>query len=644
MSVWNRLSNIKSQSQSKKRKSNVLEEDDNNESQNVPFVSASGTRNYLMKDPVLDWFDLYYNNNQQFQKELNSGSKPNKKRKLNPVVSNQENSMQVLFDKGNAFEAKITEYLNHHFKDQVVSVNTVGSSGCNIDNHNKTVEYMKKGVPIILQAVLINNENKTRGTADIVIRSDYMNKLVKRPVLTGGDENIRAPNLTGNYHYRVIDIKWSDMTLCANGYTIRNEGRFPCYKGQLAIYNCIIGKIQGYIPNQTYIMSKSWKIDSRQNYSEGYSCFDLLGVIDYSDFDAKYIDMTCEAIKWVRDVKMNGSTWNPLRPIREELYPNMSNYSDAPWTEAKKKLAEKINEITQIWYVNDKNRKYAHEQNIMSWKDERCTSQTLGITGDIKTSTIDAILDVNREKELQIIPDIIENNLMNWQIASNVDFYVDFETVSEYLYTNEMDLNNSKAISDLIFMIGVGFVVNNEWQYKVFMSKELTVAEECRIMNEFTQFVLQKSSECDKKSEYFPRLFHWSNAEISNFNHASQRHSNQWDAWNKQVMWVDMYYVFTNEPITIKGAFNFKLKNIGKAFYDLGFIKTLWDDSGPHDGLGAMMSSIQYFKADKNEETIQSVIKYNEIDCKVIWEIVDYLRKNNCKPELFKYDLNIRND
>ena len=42
---------------------------------------------------------------------------------------------------------------------------------------------MLKQTPIILQATLLENELKLRGIADIIIRSDYINKLFKEPVL-----------------------------------------------------------------------------------------------------------------------------------------------------------------------------------------------------------------------------------------------------------------------------------------------------------------------------------------------------------------------------------------------------------------------------------------------------------------------------
>ena len=61
-----------------------------------------------------------------------------------------------------------------------------------------------------------------------------------------------------NYHYRVIDIKWSQLQLCSDGFKILNSDRYPAYKGQLAIYNLALGKIQNYIPNNAYILGKSY--------------------------------------------------------------------------------------------------------------------------------------------------------------------------------------------------------------------------------------------------------------------------------------------------------------------------------------------------------------------------------------------------
>jgi len=63
-----------------------------------------------------------------------------------------------------------------------------------------------------------------------------------------------------------------------------------------------------------------------------------------------------------------------------------------------------------------------------------------------------------------------------------------------------------------------------------------------------------------------------------------------------------------------------------------GLINTYWDRSEMSDGLAAMTAGIQYYKKEnktnKDEETFNSIIKYNRIDCKVLWDIVNYLRNS----------------
>lgn len=629
--IWKPLTTNNIKNKKRRTESNINE-----------YVSGTEVKNYLLKDPCLDWYELYYTTkgiqNKKISKQM--------KKKLEQDVNNEKQKLNILFDRGMEFEKKVLDELKHNFDNEYIQINTEGRSGTTNLNYIKTVDAMKAGISIISQGVLIDDKRKIRGTADLIVRSDCLNKLVSRPVITPTNEIYKAPKLSGNYHYRVIDIKWTSMILCSNGYTIRNGDRFPCYKGQLAIYNSIIGEIQGYIPNETYILSKSWKIDKVNNNKKGFNCFDLLGVIDYEGFDEQYIEKTKNAINWVREVRKYGFEWNPVQPTRNEMYPNLSNKFDSPWTKVKKEISNELGEITQIWYTSVQNRENAHKQGVMSWKDKRCTSKLLGINGDKKPNTIDLILEVNRDSKVKIIPEIIENNLFNWQIKSPIDFYVDFETITTCLYETNVDIKNCKTESDMVFMIGVGYEQKGKWNYKVFTSNVFTIAEEYRIFSEFSKFIKEKTKELNPKNDFVPRLFHWSPAEIRNLEHVNIRHNNEWKDLDNPLtaIWTDMCSVFTNEPIVVKGALNFKLKEIGRAMYKLRYIRTLWKEDGPSDGFDAMISAIQYYKEkDNNTLNVQTkkifdeIIKYNEVDCKVIWEIVKYLRENNCKPDMFEY-------
>mgnify|MGYP000435079415 CR=1 FL=1 len=592
------------------------------------FVSGTGIKNYLLRDPVLDWFELYY-----FTNNSNCVMTRNKKKMMETNISDEKSNLSVLFENGDEFEQKVINKLEHLFEGKIITINTEGKKGMNRKNYKETIDAMKLGIPIIVQGVLYNDDNDTGGIADLIVRSDYLNQVFRRSVLNSTMETFKAPKLCGNYHYRVIDIKWTTMTLCANGYTIRNDNRFPSYKGQVAIYNCAVGKIQGYTPTEAYILAKAWKIDRKKDPMEGYSCFDLLGVVDFSGFDNSYIDKTVDAINWVRDVRSEGMSWDLLNPTREEMYPNACNNNDAPWTKQKKQLCQDLNEITQIWYVTDQHRKTAHSKGIMSWKDPLCNSITMEIGGETRADIIDEILSINRSSKNIIRPSCIKNNLLNWQQRSAVDFYVDFETMNGCFYSQEMNIENSKTDADYIFMIGVGYVENNEWQYVSFTVDDITYIEERRILDEFTNFITTKSQHHNE----IPRLFHWSQAEVMNMRHVNDRHDHRWVEWESSIRWVDMYNVFINEPIVIKGALNFKLKEIGKAMHKLNLIPTVWSDSGPSDGFQAMLSASDYYKNKSNDEmtskstnTYNEIINYNEVDCKIIWEIVEYLRTNHC--------------
>ena len=154
----------------------------------------------------------------------------------------------------------------------------------------------------------------------------------------------------------------------------------------------------------------------------------------------------------------------------------------------------------------------------------------------------------------------------------------------------------------------------------------------------------------DPENNFVPRLFHWTHAEVSNIAHANARHSNSWKEWEKTILWTDMHYVFLHEPVVVKGALNFKLKSIGNAMHKLGLFDTHWDNEGPSDGLDAMISAINLYKKRKETQDMShieedklmiDIAKYNEIDCKIIWEIVNYLRDNNCKPGEYEYDLDV---
>ena len=60
--------------------------------------------------------------------------------------------------------------------------------------------------------------------------------------------------------------------------------------------------------------------------------------------------------------------------------------------------------------------------------------------------------------------------------------------------------------------------------------------------------------------------------------------------------------------------------------YNHKMIHSKWNDDGPSDGLNAMFEAINYYQDTSKPEKFEKIIRYNEIDCKVMWDIVKYLR------------------
>jgi hypothetical protein len=593
------------------------------------WISGTSVANYLNGEPLIDWLDLYYKK-YGYNQNLITRSVTEKNNKNFTKMINTNNTNTIMSN-GLKFESKVYEYLQKKYPN--IFINVIPNNKINLEKNfvklnNITTDLITKGIPIIAQAVLMNKKTRMRGIADLLVRSDHLNNLFKKPILKTSE--IKYHNKP---YYVVIDIKWTSMTLCVDGETIRNEGRFKAYKGQLLIYNYMLGKIQNFTPPYSFILAKNWKIDSKYEPQEGYSCFDLLGKINYKTRDNEFIKKTVDSIEWVHKVRQHGLNYTPLNPSIKEMCVNMSNQNDNNWNHIKKEIVKKTKDITVIWNITNNHRDKVFD-NIKRWDQANCSSETLGMNDGKRSHVIDKILNINRQNSIKLSPNklhLIKDNRFNWHKKFPTDFYIDFETITTTLgEQNDINIFNSKNDGQIIFMIGVGYEENDEFKYEVFKMNELSLDEEQRILKEFKIFIDEKAQILDKKGKYNCRLFHWSHAEQTMLEKAFERHPSLLKLWKNHIEWVDMCDIFISEPIVVKDALCFKLKDIGNALYSNGLINTYWDSSELSDGLSAMTFGIKFYqKQNKTEEDysmFNKIVKYNLIDCKVVWDIVKMLR------------------
>lgn len=564
------------------------------------WISATATHNYF-NEPLLDWFKY---------------TQPQRN-----VVTNKSQYKSYLMTQGDLFETQIVNLITKKLK------NIINIDG-NLKAHDQskyqeTINAMTKGYYAIFSGVLYNYKNKTFGVPDILIRSDIIDKLITNSVLDIDEEVVNAPKLgKQKWHYRVIDIKFMTLMLKSDGETLLNSGNVPAYKSQLLIYNEALGETQGYTPNQAYLLGRRWtSTKSNILYYNDY-CFDKLGIIDFEEGDSKYIEMTDKAIKWIKACKRPiAKKWNVTKyPLqRKELYPNMSNQQDSKWKERKCKIASDNNELTELWYVGKKNRDTALEKGIYNWKDKRLNAEILGVGGNTGR-ILDKIIEINRGTKL-MAPLKIENNLYDWK-NMGVEFFVDFE-FKNAVFDPIIKLPVADT-SIILFMIGIGYVDNGKWIFKSFVADYLSEKCEEDICEQFINYI-------NKRSNGKAKLWHWSQAESLVFNNILVKYKSI-RKMKKLFEWCDLLKVFQTEPIVIKGAMNFKLKSIANAMYQHGFISTIWDDqSGISDGITAVSKIVEANQNKKlsTQPIVKSVIKYNEIDVKVLMEILSYIRSLN---------------
>ena len=570
-----------------------------------PWVSATHIYNHMVKDPCVDWLK----------------NKTKRAMKSNPIWKNAYGFDRFIKQRGIEFEDKVVKYIS----EQILAVKTAGSVITD-ENCKKTIQLMKEGIPIIYSAPLQDSKKKLQGIADLLVRSDYLTCLTNNSSLSPIEEYIKAPNLNGEYHYVVVDIKFSKIPFRSDGKHILNSGKFSAYKGQLYIYTEMVGAIQGYQSPYAFIMGRGWSFTQKDIVYSEQDTFERLGTIDFSTIDNDIVKKTKDAINWVRDVKTDGASWVLNPPSRVELYPNMC-VDSGYWQKEKHKIAAQLKEITMIWHCGIKHREIALDSGIESWKDPLCSAENLGINSHKIKKTIDCIIKINRDNIGLMSPKKLSSESIQFLYPEQDSVYVDFETVGD-MTTDPVSSNRVTRL----FMIGVGWYDENatQWKYKNFTSTGLTDSEELTIMNSFVDFMEERN---------FPYMYCWSAeekiwrfAEMRHFDNASDdielkdRISDKWK--NISYNWVDLYQLFTSEPITIKGCYNFRLKDIASQMNKHGMIKTILPSSRCTSGLDAMILAWKTYQTDNKDISLieKEIIPYNEFDCKVLWDIVSYLK------------------
>lgn len=558
----------------------------------------------MIKDTLVDWLKIQ-------QRRGTRGS---------PAYTKSNGFIDFIMNQGVRFEDKLVSYIHKHRHKVTFVADTITDENC-----ARGIELMKKGVPVLHSVPVKNEKEHTQGIIDLLIRSDYLDKIMDTAPLGRMEMKKKAPHLSGNYHYVVVDIKFSTLMLRADAIHLLNSKNLPFYKAQCWIYTQAVGEIQGYQAPYAFIMGRRWTSTSRGVTTRVNECLSQLGRICYKSVDKDIPGMTKKAIDWVRDVRQNGEKWTIYPPCRPELYPNMC-VDSGMWAKEKEIIAERIAEITSVWQCGVKHRGNAHGRGIMSWRDADCNAATLGM-GPTRGPIVNAILDINRQKKEKIRPQKITKNLYEWKRYRKNEMFIDFETISD-VFTDFSNLPLQES-TDMIFMIGAGWTEKGKWRYRTFVCSELSREAEYEIMDDFATFMRKKK---------YPKMFYW-HAEKTLWTRAEnrqgelanrRRRAHIADVWDLGE-WADMADLFRSVPIVVRDCFKYSLKHIARAMFNHGLISVNLD-TDCDSGMTAMVNAwkcYQRSRKPKEDDVMKDIVKYNEFDCKVLWDILMYLRSNH---------------
>lgn len=676
------------------------------------WVPASATRAWCLEDPILDWLSVH---------GKACGYTPDNE---SPTFDPRCDMQSFVMAKGADFGDRIVKLLAERtallLVERAASGGRVGfrdtgpdSRGHNVDPLDRfaaiveadaaervmvqisdgyedthdlksavaTFAAMRKGVPLISQAVLRNPQAQTFGAVDLLVRSDILRDLfpseISAEAAAVGAPELEAPvieiDVDGNsnpvlrpapWHYVALEVKFKTLDLLVDGSA---SSEMLSAMAQVWIYNRALGRLQGYLPPASYLLGRSWRQGSGPG---GHGAFERLARVD----DGRILgdrgtleDIVAAACDWRRRLKHFGASWDvtPM-PSVPELAPHMRNDDDGPWHGAKKQIAEITAELTLLPGMNPRRRAAANQLGIMRWDDA-----APGISGSVLDvapylmGQCDAVLAANRprfDEDGHSVANSADNavlpahiGLYGWRIPAPIEFYVDFESISNL----DDDFGALPAVggTPMIFQIGCGWLEDGtrpvnyvagqtgvsgpiakagSWGFRQFTVDALNETEELRIIDEFVSFV---AGELDRRGLTWDqaRFIHYSSAEKSlmdsQYRGARTRHPEA--VWPAELPWWDfLARVIRAEPVTVRGAFSFGLKPMTKAMTEAGLIDIEWKE-GPADGLGATIGAFWAAKEAKRlgipfsqVELIKSVGKYNEIDCFAVAGTLTWCRQH----------------
>ena len=595
----------------------------------------------------------------------------------------------TIFARGNEFEQEVWDYLQSRF-DCVEIANY--TEIIRLDKAIETLDAMRAGREIIYQGVLRDPTTRIFGSPDFLVRADVLPRIIElftqngqtlsgtpngANLLGGGlDEN--APELNDpedlndentGWHYRIVDVKISTVTIGARGYHTKKKE----YNTQLAAYTLGLAAMQGLAPKLAYILGRGYKSGPGGSVRTD-NCFGFLAPV----IAGNSINKATDAADWIREMRTNGFSGlglGPHTPLWSANTPNPSHsnlridYSKldkhGEWKSAAKYLVGVQNELTLMpgIKVGNRNTLLAPPSSISDgWRDSNFTvtstdSAKRRVVYDANRSTSPVILPARSVTPSPTYPATFRNP------ASCIEFFVDYESIQGLLREDFSTFPDKGDDFECQYMIGCGYSLNRVWQeFQCFVVSDLTQSAEEEIFRQWFEYM---DDVCNRQgvAPNSAQMIHWGDHERSRNTSARERAgspswwlpssptqsqisdgatvpTNTLNLWDMKKELIDVV------PFGVTGAFRWGIKEFAKSMAAVpaasGSIN-LWPSPSPVEhGQSASLAPLPAARAGTTlnirdsadpskfaDPLIEASRVYNEVDCKIMFDILEYLRSNH---------------
>lgn len=451
----------------------------------------------------------------------------------------------------------------------------------------QTFELIARRVPVIAQPALWCPQEQLYGVPDLIALASWVR--VHLPALA----DYAAVE---DDHYLVLDLKFT------SGLEHKSEDRLY-YESQVRLYSYMLGHTQLIMPRHAFIITRD-------------RVFEPLVVTLRSMIDSPLDEDLAERRDRYRQIADEGLQYRPWQ--HPEIAPHYGR-SNERWAKAKAAIMARVpgGAVEQMWNIGKEARRKLHSVGITSLEGLLAADPASLPKGVLRQrAPMLAIMEANRSQTCRRVAEAAPP-------MRSVELFVDCEFFSNVNVDCEREWPDLRG-TPMIFMIGVGWMEEDGWHYRDFIAAEETHAAELALLEDFRQFLLQQTNgnlaDC--------ALYHWSHAERTQMQAASDRHSLVEDHLLRALPWDDLELRCRQHACAIPGAWSYSLKSIGHA---LTALDPSYDPEWPLDlgegGTAQVMGWYAYQCPDPlNSYEMRQLRSYLAADCRATYQVLRWLR------------------